>query len=92
MKIKSCIELICVILALVLFCTLAVMALSKPEHNFMETTYKVESGDCLWDISVEFCPDTMNKWDYIDLIIERNNLSDPTIYPGQNLIIYQSQN
>ena len=69
-----------------------IMALTEPDYNFEETTYKVESGDCLWDIADEYCPKSMNKWDYINLVMERNNLDDSIIHPGQRLIVYQSQN
>ena len=50
MKIKTFIEAVCILLIVVLICTLTVMALTEPDYNFEETTYKVESGDCLWDM------------------------------------------
>lgn len=92
MKIKTFIEAVCILLIVVLICTLTVMALTEPDYNFEETTYKVESGDCLWDIADEYCPKSMDKWDYINLVIERNNLTDSVIHPGQRLVVYQSRN
>lgn len=92
MKIKTFIETVCILLIVVLICTLAVMARTEPEYNFEEITYEVESGDCLWNIADEYCPKSMNKWDYIKLIMERNNLADSVIYPGQRLIVYRFQN
>ena len=92
MKIKTFIETVCILLIVVLICTLAVMARTEPEYNFEETTYEVESGDCLWNIADEYWPKSMNKWDYIKLIMERNNLADSVIYPGQRLIVYRFQN
>lgn len=92
MKIKTFIETVCILLIVVLICTLAVMARTEPEYNFEETTYEVESGDCLWNIADEYCPKSMNKWNYIKLIMERNNLADSVIYPGQRLIVYRFQN
>ena len=44
MKIKTFIEAVCILLIVVLICTLTVMALTEPDYNFEETTYKVESG------------------------------------------------
>lgn len=92
MKIKTFIETVCILLIVVLICTLAMMARTEPEYNFEETTYEVEIGDCLWNIADEYCPKSMNKWDYIKLIMERNNLADSVIYPGQRLIVYRFQN
>lgn len=92
MKIKTFIETVCILLIVVLICTLAMMARTEPEYNFEETTYEVERGDCLWNIADEYCPKSMNKWDYIKLIMERNNLADSVIYPGQRLIVYRFQN
>ncbi len=87
MKKKILIEVVCVLLLLVLMCALAAMALFTPNYNFEETVYQVQSGDCLWDIADEYCPKSMDKWDYIWLIQERNDLSDSTIYPGQVIIV-----
>ena len=92
MKIKPFIEAMCILLIVVLLCTLTVMALTEPDYNFEEATYKVQSGDCLWGIADEYCPKSMNKWDYINLVMERNNLSNSVIHPGQCLVVYQSQN
>ena len=91
MKIKTFIEAVFILFILVLICTLTAMALAEPDYNFEETTYKVKSGDCLWDIADEYCPDSMDKRDYINLIKERNNLSNSVIRPGQKLIVFQSQ-
>lgn len=91
MKIKTFIEAVCILLILVLICTLVVMALSEPDYNFEETTYNVQSGDCLWNIASEYCPKSMDKWDYISFVMERNHLTDSVIYPGQCLVVFQSQ-
>ena len=89
MKIKTFIESVCILLILALICTLTVMVLAEPDYNFEETIYKVKSGDCLWDIADEYCPNSMDKWDYINLVMERNNLSESVIHAGQRLIVYQ---
>lgn len=92
MKIKTSIEVICILLIAILVCTLAVTAFASPDYNFTETTYTVEDGDCLWYIANNYCPDSMDKREYIKLIKELNDLDDSTIYPGQRLTVLESQN
>lgn len=92
MKIKTFLESICMLLSLVLLCALVVVAFAEPDYNFEEITYEIKTGDRLWDIADEYCPQSMNKWDYIYLIMERNKLDNSVIYPGECLVIYQSQN
>lgn len=91
MKIKTSIKAVGIPLILVLMFTFAVISLVEPDYDFEETTYKVKSGDCLWDIADEYCPDTMDKRVYIKLVKERNNLSDSVIHPGQKLVVFQPQ-
>ena len=80
-----------IVAIVVLIYALIAIALPKPEHNFEETTYAVKAGDNLWRIASDYCPNTMDKRDYIRLVKERNNLTDSVIYPGQSLIVYQPQ-
>lgn len=91
MKIKTFIEAVCMLLIVVLICALVVNAISEPDYDFEETTYEVQSGDCLWNIASEYCPQSMNKWDYIKLVMERNHLTDSVIHPGQHLVVFQSR-
>ncbi len=62
---------------------------SGTNYDFEEMSYTVDYGDSLWRIANDFCPKSMDKREYIDLIIERNNLSDVTLYPGQFLVVLQ---
>ena len=89
MKIKLRSETVCMLTILVIVCALATAIFAESEYDFEEDTYSVKHGDCLWDIAEEYCPSTMNAWDYICLIMERNNLKSADIYPGQRLIVYR---
>lgn len=90
MKFKGIIELVCAMLLIVVLCSF-VMSSMFPQYELEETSYVVKRGDCLWDIAEEYCPDSMDKWDYINRVMERNDLSDSVIHPGQRLIVFQSQ-
>lgn len=88
MNYKRIIEVICIIAFIVMCCSLVVKSVTPDRHEFEEVTYTVESGDCLWYIANDYCPDDMDKREYIQLIRERNGLTSSIIYPGQNLIVF----
>lgn len=90
MKIKRVIEVLCILALIVMLCSFVIAAMNS-KYEFEEQTYTVKKGDCLWYIANDYCPDGMDKWDYIRLIQERNNLSDSTIYPGQNIVVLVEQ-
>ncbi|WP_019119224.1 cell division suppressor protein YneA [Brevibacillus massiliensis] len=60
---------------------------SEPEAAIrMEVT--VQEGDSLWKLAAEYHdPDKVDIRDYVQLLKDVNHLEDPTIYPGQTLII-----
>ena len=90
MKLKRIIEIICILVLIVMCCSFVVAAFN-PKYEFEEEKYTVQSGDCLWYIANDYCPKGMDKWEYIDLVMERNNLSDSIIHPGQTLIVFVEQ-
>ena len=71
------------------FVVLTVLACtSTHKHDFEETTYEVQDGDCLWTIASSYCPKGMDMWDYIHKVYDANGLTTYTVYPGQVLTIY----
>ena len=88
MRFKVIFGIICAAIVLITMCVFAAMGLPKPNCAFEESTYTVKSGDCLWLIANTYCPKSMSKQRYVDLIKERNNLSDSVIYPGQLLVVF----
>lgn len=91
MKDEMIIIVLCVILIFALILGIIAASIRETTYDFEETTYTVEKGDCLWYIANEYCPNSMDRHEYIKLIQERNNLENSTIYPGQQLIVYQVQ-
>ena len=59
---------------------------TKIIYSLKETTYIVEPYDSLWKIACMYCPDDLDKYEYIKLIEEKNNIIG-TIHPGQKLIV-----
>lgn len=87
MKFKKTIEALSVIALVLCLYTFTYVKMNL-DYDFVETSYTVTTGDCLWDIARDYCPKGMNMHDYIDLVKERNELSSAIIYPGQNLIVF----
>ena len=57
------------------------------ERKFF-TSYVVKSGDCLWDIAGDYMTkEYADRYDYIDEVIESNQLESDDLYPGQLLIL-----
>lgn len=88
MKLKRIIEIICILSLIAWVSALGVMKLISDRHDLEETTYVVRSGDCLWYIAEDYCPDGMDKRDYICLVSERNDLKSDVLHLGQELIIF----
>lgn len=50
--------------------------------------YTVKSGDTLWNIASEACPDGMDVREYIHEISKMNGIDDGSICPGQTIELY----
>lgn len=62
----------------------------QPSMNrveWREETYRVQSGDSLWAISYDYCPDGVDRREWIEEIREINDLPDSNIHPGQRLTV-----
>lgn len=55
--------------------------------DWQEGIYIVEGGDSLWELSGKYCPDTVDRREWIDEIQALNGLRSNTIYAGQELVI-----
>ena len=55
--------------------------------EWKETTYRVQVGDSLWAISADYCPDGVDRREWIEEIQALNDLPDSMIYPGQTLTV-----
>jgi Tfp pilus assembly protein FimV len=57
------------------------------EIEWRETTYRVQTGDSLWAISADYCPDGVDRREWIDEIRALNDLPDSNIHAGQTLTV-----
>lgn len=54
---------------------------------WQEDTYRVKSGDSLWAISGQYCPDNVDRREWIEEVQSLNGLTSSFIYPGQKLTV-----
>lgn len=59
---------------------------NKNDKNYTTESVVVTRGDTLWNIASEYCPDYMDKRDYIDFI-RLDNKCDVNIHPGDVLMV-----
>jgi hypothetical protein len=83
-------------LTIVLLLALVVISILVLNHAFQSTmdrvewqeeTYKVKAGDSLWAISGDYCPDSVDRREWINEIQVLNGLKDSVVHPGQKLIV-----
>lgn len=55
--------------------------------DWLEETYRVQSGDSLWAISGRYCPDNVDRREWIAEVQDLNGLTSSVIYPGQRLTV-----
>lgn len=75
---------------LILATICVVCACHKPTHDWNEFSYTVSQGETLWTIAEEYCPEDMDKRDYIDEIKKLNNIGD-TVYEWQELTLLTTE-
>jgi hypothetical protein len=81
---------VAVLLVLVVVCVLLlnlVFQSTMDTIEWQEEIYKVEAGDSLWKISYNYCPDTVDRREWVEEIAALNDLNGSTIHPGQKLIV-----
>ena len=86
-------ETIIAVVAMVAF-TVAALALLivavQPTMNkieWQEETYSVKSGDTLWEIADKYCPDIVDKREWIAEVQKLNNLHGSALRIGQKLTV-----
>ena len=82
------------ILLLIVFLAFGFLVLSLVGQSSMdrvewvEEVYRVQSGDSLWEISGKYCPDNVDRREWIDEVQARNGLTSSFIYAGQRLYVF----
>ncbi len=60
---------------------------SSADINTYYQSVRVETGDTLWSIATEYCPDTQEISDYIDEIKSINSIKNDMIKAGDYIIV-----
>lgn len=55
--------------------------------EWREETYIVQSGDSLWSISYNYCPENVDRREWIAEVQQINGLPNSNIRAGQRLIV-----
>lgn len=55
--------------------------------EWREETYTVKSGDSLWTISYDYCPENVDRREWIDAVRELNGMDDSIIQAHQKLTV-----
>lgn len=76
----------------VILCTTGFVVSANSDKSFADTdsyyqSVRIDSGDTLWSIAEEYCPDKLDIYDYIDDIKDINNIKNNTIKAGEYLIV-----
>lgn len=80
--------LLLILLAAIAFLVLSLAGGSTMDRvEWQEETYRVQSGDSLWAISYDYCPDEVDRREWIEEIRALNGLTDSVVYPGQRLTV-----
>ena len=76
---------------IVIFSSIAVFGRSeKSFENKNEVYYdlvEVSKGDTIWSIASEYSNENITTKQYVDCIIEFNNMKNCNIYPGENIVV-----
>lgn len=76
----------CGIIAAVAAAALLLAGAGRAEREYSEETVTVQSGDTLWGISEQYCPDDMDKRDYVHML-EVDNGCTSAIKAGDVLTV-----
>lgn len=56
-------------------------------YEWQEELYTVQEGDSLWSIAGRYCPDGVDRGEWVDEIQALNDLRSSIIHPGDDLIV-----
>lgn len=79
-----------ILIVLLIGCFILLAIAIQPTMNRIEwdeETYIVKSGDTLWEIADRYCPDIVDKREWIAEVKELNDLGSSTLHPGQMLTV-----
>ena len=75
----------------ILICSLLLLSFAtRPTMDAIEwnqESYTVKAGDSLWSISADYCPDGVDRREWVEEVRELNCMDDSTIYPGQKITV-----
>lgn len=71
------------IISLIVLCVTFSSTLNRIAWH--QEIYRVKSGDTLWSLSGKYCPDIVDRREWIEEIKDLNDLKDSTLYAGQFL-------
>lgn len=85
-------SIILVLLLVVLFTTLALSLVytfrpTMDDIEWREMTHTVLAGDTLWSIASDYCPDSVDRREWIAEVKVLNAMETSTIHPGQKLTV-----
>lgn len=82
-----------IIIVLVVLAVVTLIFSLKPSFELKkEIAYRVKGGDTLWGIASEYCPEGYTVEEYLQVIIEKNDLRTTVIFPGNTLMLYIKEN
>lgn len=55
--------------------------------EWQEWVYRVQEGDSLWSLSGVYCPGHVDRREWVEEVIELNDLPNGNIRPGQEIIV-----
>ena len=55
--------------------------------EWKEKDYRVQAGDSLWAIASEYCPDGVDRREWISEVKALNDIDDSIIHPGQRITV-----
>lgn len=71
------------IISLIVLCVTFSSTLNRiPWH---QEIYRVKSGDTLWELSGKYCPDIVDRREWIEEIKDMNDMKTSKLYVGQFL-------
>lgn len=81
---------ILIVIVLLVFAFLILSIAERPTMarvEWEEKTYRVQRGDSLWEISGKYCPDSVDRREWIDEVQNLNGLTSSLIYAGQKITV-----
>lgn len=81
-------EVMTAMILVIILLGIAIWSIKKDKPEYVSATIYVESGDTLWDIAKEYCPDGMDVREYVYTLKQANNTPDSVIQAGEVLTVY----